>query len=45
MKNPYSKLTIEKLKALAEQGDAEAQFLLGERYKKEMVLKKTSLKP
>lgn len=31
--NLYSKMTIKELKVLAEQGDAEAQFKLGNRYK------------
>ena len=32
-KNPYSRMTIKELKTLAEHGDAEAQFKLGNRYK------------
>lgn len=32
--DPYSKMTIDELTALAEQGDAEAQCELGYRYKK-----------
>ena len=38
--NPYSEMTAKQLKVLAEQGDAEAQFILAGRYKKGIGIKK-----
>ena len=43
--NPYSDMSSKQLKVLAEQGDAEAQFSLGCRYKIGEKAKKTLSKP
>lgn len=38
--NPYSEMTAKQLKVLAEQGNAEAQFILAGRYKKGIGIRK-----
>ena len=43
-KDPYSKMTIDELTALAEQGDAEAQCRLAYYYEKGKGVEKNSIK-